>query len=76
MDKKTGHILSAVVAIAVVGGLFRQNAALQGKADQLSQQMSSLSNQLVDTRYDLSDEIGALRAGSGGRGQPLFHRGD
>ena len=38
MDKKTGHILSAVVAIAVVGGLFRQNAALQGKVDQLSQQ--------------------------------------
>lgn len=61
MDKKTGHILSAVVAIAVVGGLFRQNAALQGKVDQLSQQMSSLSNQLVDTRYDLSDEIGTLR---------------
>ena len=61
MDKKTGHILSAVVAIAVVGGLFRQNAALQGKVDQLSQQMSSLSNQLVDTRYDLSDEIGTLQ---------------
>jgi len=61
VDKKTGHILSAVVAIAVVGGLFRQNAALQGKVDQLSQQMSSLSNQLVDTRYDLSDEIGTLR---------------
>lgn len=61
MDKKTGHILSAVVAAAVVGGLFRQNAALQGKVDQLSQQMSSLSNQLVDTRYDLSDEIGTLR---------------
>ena len=61
MDKKTGHILSAVVAIAVVGGLFWQNAALQGKVDQLSQQMSSLSNQLVDTRYDLSDEIGTLQ---------------
>lgn len=61
MDKKTGHILSAVVAAAVVVVLFRQNAALQDKVDQLSQQMSSLSNQLVDTRYDLSDEIGALR---------------
>ena len=61
MDKKTGHILSAVVAIAVVGGLFWQNAALQDKGDQLSQQVSSLSNQLVDTRYDLSDEIGTLR---------------
>lgn len=61
MDKKTGHILSAVVAIAVVGGLFWQNAALQDKVDQLSQQVSSLSNQLVDTRYDLSDEIGTLR---------------
>lgn len=61
MDKKTGHILSAVVAIAVVGGLFWQNAALQDKVDQLSQQVSNLSNQLVDTRYDLSDEIGALR---------------
>lgn len=61
MDKKTGHILSAVVAIAVVVVLFRQNAALQDKVDQLSQQVSSLSNQLVDTRYDLSDEIGTLR---------------
>lgn len=61
MDKKTGHILSAVVAVAVVGGLFWQNAALQDKVDQLSQQVSSLSNQLVDTRYDLSDEIGTLR---------------
>lgn len=61
MDKKTGHILSAVVAAAVVGGLFWQNAALQDKVDQLSQQVSSLSNQLVDTRYDLSDEIGTLR---------------
>lgn len=61
MDKKTGHILSAVVAAAVVGGLFWQNAALRNKVDQLSQQMSSLSNQLVDTRYDLSDEIGTLR---------------
>lgn len=61
MDKKTGHILSAVVAIAVVGGLFWQNAALQDKVDQLSQQVSSLSNQLVDTRYDLSDKIGTLR---------------
>lgn len=61
MDKKTGHILSAVVAIAMVGGLFWQNAALQDKVDQLSQQVSSLSNQLVDTRYDLSDEIGTLR---------------
>ncbi|WP_130848861.1 hypothetical protein [Intestinimonas timonensis] len=61
MDKKTGHILSAVVAVAVVGGLFWQNAAIQDKVDQLSQQVSSLSNQLVDTRYDLSDEIGILR---------------
>ena len=61
MDKKTGHILSAVVAAAVVVVLFRQNAALQDKVDQLSQQMSSLSNQLVDMRYDLSDEIGTLR---------------
>lgn len=61
MDKKTGHILSAVVAVAVVGGLFWRNAALQDKVDQLSQQISTLSNQLVDTRYDLSDEIGALR---------------
>lgn len=61
MDKKTGHILSAVVAVAVVGGLFWQNAALQDKVDQLSQQISTLSDQLVDTRYDLSDEIGALR---------------
>ena len=61
MDKKTGHILSAVVAAAVVGGLFWQNAALQDKVDQLSQQVSTLSDQLVDTRYDLSDEIGALR---------------
>lgn len=61
MDKKTGHILSAAVAIAVVGGLFWQNAALRNKVDQLSQQMSSLSNQLVDTRYDLSDQVGTLR---------------
>ena len=61
MEKKTGHILSAVVAAAVVGGLFWQNAALQDKVDQLSQQVSSLSNQLVDTRYDLSDEIGTLQ---------------
>lgn len=61
MDKKTGHILSAVVAVAVVGGLFWQNAALQDKVDQLSQQISTLSDQLVDTRYDLSDEIGTLR---------------
>ena len=61
MDKKTGHILSAVVAAAVVGSLFWQNAALQDKVDQLSQQISTLSDQLVDTRYDLSDEIGALR---------------
>ena len=61
MDKKTGHILSAVVAAAVVVVLFRQNAALQDKVDQLSQQVSSLSNQLVDTRYDLSDQVGTLR---------------
>ena len=61
MDKKTGHILSAVVAAAVVVVLFRQNAALQDKVDQLSQQMSSLSNQLVDTRYELSDQVGTLR---------------
>lgn len=61
MDKKTGHILSAVVAAAVVVVLFRQNAALQDKVDQLSQQVSSLSNQLVDTRYDLSDKIGTLQ---------------
>ena len=61
MDKKTGHILSAVVAVAVVGGLFWQNAALQDKVDQLSDRVSTLSNQLVDTRYDLSDEIGTLR---------------
>ena len=61
MDKKTGHILSAVVAAAVVVVLFRQNAALQDKVDQLSQQMSSLSNQLADTRYELSDQVGTLR---------------
>ena len=61
MEKKTGHILSAVAAIAVVGGLFWQNVALQGKVDQLSQQMSSLSNQLVDARYELSDQVGSLR---------------
>lgn len=61
MDKKTGHILSAVVAAAVVVVLFRQNAALRNKVDQLSQQMSSLSNQLVDTRYELSDQVGTLR---------------
>lgn len=61
MEKKTGHILSAVVAIAVVGGLFWQNAALQDKVDQLAQQVSSLSHQLVDARYDLSDDVGALR---------------
>ena len=61
MDKKTGHILSAVVAAAVVVVLFRQNAALRDKVDQLSQQVSSLSSQLVDTRYELSDEIGTLR---------------
>lgn len=61
MDKKTGHILSAVVAAAVVVVLFRQNAALRNKVDQLSQQVSSLSSQLVDTRYELSDEIGTLR---------------
>lgn len=61
MEKKTGHILSAVVAAAVVGGLFWQNAALQDKVDQLSQQMSSLSNQLVDARYELSDQVGTLR---------------
>lgn len=61
MDKKTGHILSAVMAAAVVVVLFRQNAALQDKVDQLSQQMSSLSNQLVDTRYELSDQVGTLR---------------
>ena len=61
MEKKTGHILSAVAAIAVVGGLFWQNAALQGKVDQLSQQMSSLSDQLVDMRYELSDQVGTLR---------------
>ena len=61
MEKKTGHILSAVAAITVVGGLFWQNAALQGKVDQLSQQMSSLSDQLVDARYELSDQVGSLR---------------
>ncbi|MGN8967195.1 MbeD/MobD family mobilization/exclusion protein [Intestinimonas sp. HCP28S3_D6] len=61
MDKKTGHILSAVVAAAVVVVFFRQNAALQDKVDQLSQQVDSLSHQLVDARYDLSDEIGTLR---------------
>ena len=61
MDKKMKHILSAVVAVAVAGGLFWQNTALQDKVDQLSQQVSSLSSQLVDARYDLSDEIGALR---------------
>lgn len=61
MDKKTGHILSAVVAAAVVVVLFRQNAALQDKVDQLSQQMSSLSDQLVDMRYELSDQVGTLR---------------
>ena len=31
------HILSAVVAVAVAGGLFWQNTALQDKVDQLSQ---------------------------------------
>lgn len=61
MDKKTGHILSAVAAVAVVGGLFWQNAVLQDKVDQLSQQVNSLSHQLVDARYDLSDDIGTLR---------------
>ena len=61
MDKKTGHILSAVVAAAVVVVLFRQNAALRNKVDQLSQQMSSLSDQLVDMRYELSDQVGTLR---------------
>lgn len=61
MEKKTGHILSAVVVAAAIGGLFWQNAGLQDKVDQLSQQVSSLSNQLVDTRYDLSDDIGTLR---------------
>ena len=59
MDKKTGHILSAVMAAAVVVVLFRQNAALQDKVDQLSQQMSSLSNQpTVET--ELGYENGAL----------------
>ncbi len=61
MEKKTGHILSAVVVAAAIGGLFWQNAGLQDKVDQLSQQVSSLSNQLVDTRYDLSDDIDTLR---------------
>ena len=61
MEKKTGHILSAVVAAAVVVVLFRQNAALRNKVDQLSQQMSSLSDQLVDMRYELSDQVGTLR---------------
>lgn len=61
MDKKTGHILSTVVAAAVVVVFFRQNAALQDKVGQLSKQVDSLSHQLVGARYDLSDEIGALR---------------
>ena len=61
MDKKMKHILSAVVAVAVAGGLFWQNTALQDKVDQLSQQVSSLSNQLVDARYELSNQVESLR---------------
>lgn len=61
MDKKMKHILSAVVAVAVAGGLFWQNAALQDKVDQLSQQVSSLSTQLVDARYELSNQVESLR---------------
>ena len=61
MDKKTGHILSAILAAAVVGGLYWNNAALRDKVDQLSDQVTGLNSQLSSIRYDLSDEISALR---------------
>lgn len=61
MDKKTGHILSAILAAAVVGGLYWNNAALRDKVDQLSDQVTSLNSQLSGIRYDLFDEISALR---------------
>ena len=61
MDKKTGHILSAILAAAVVGGLYWNNAALRDKVDQLSDQVTGLNSQLNEVRYDLSDEIGSLR---------------
>lgn len=60
MDKKTGHILSAILAAAVVGGLYWNNAALRDKVDQLSDQVTGLNSQLNEVRYDLSDEIGSL----------------
>ena len=61
MDKKTGHILSAAVAVAVVGGLYWSNATLRDKVEQLSDQVTSLNSQLSSIRYDLSGEISALR---------------
>lgn len=61
MDKKTGHILSAILAAAVVGGLYWNNAALRDKVDQLSDQVTGLNSQLSSIRYDLSNEISALR---------------
>lgn len=61
MDIKTGHILSAILAAAVVGGLYWNNAALRDKVDQLSDQVTGLNSQLSSIRYDLSNEISALR---------------
>lgn len=61
MDKKTGHILSAILAAAVVGGLYWNNATLRDKVDQLSDQVTGLNSQLSGIRYDFFDEISTLR---------------
>ena len=61
MDKKTGHILSALLAAVVMGGLYWSNATLRDEINQLTDQVTNLNSQLSEVRYDLSDEIGSLR---------------
>lgn len=61
MEKKTGHILSAVVVAAAVGGLFWQNVGLRTQVEQLSTQVQHIHDYLPDLRQEMANQAGDIR---------------
>lgn len=61
MEKKTGHILSAVVVAAAIGGLFWQNVGLRTQVEQLSTQVQHIHDYLPDLRQEMANQAGDIR---------------
>ena len=61
MEKKTGHILSAVVVAAAIGGLFWKNVGLRTQVEQLSTQVQHIHDYLPDLRQEMANQAGDIR---------------